>query len=186
LTDHDLPENPSADEGSWSGAVLDLAWDAGRNPRGVRGFGSVRLEGAGGTSSYGRGWTSAGITFPVLRRWTGAVEAGIGSSTGDLPLQRSFFPGGPSAFRGAEAGRFAGEAFWFGRAELATAFPAVRLVGFVDALSVGSRSTFTQGQPQVAVGGGVSLLDGIFRLDVARNLRGTESWKLFLYLDGLF
>jgi len=185
-TDHDLPENPEATEGSWSGASLHLAWAAGRDPRGIRGFGSVRLEGAGGTSAYGRGWTSAGITFPLFSRWTGAIEGGIGSTTGDLPLQRSFFPGGPAAFRGAEAGRFGGEAFWFGRAEVGTALPAIRLVGFADALSVGTRSDFGRGQPEVAVGAGISLLDGIFRLDVSRNLRGTESWKLFLYLDGLF
>ncbi|MEX1258860.1 MAG: hypothetical protein WEG36_14695 [Gemmatimonadota bacterium] len=185
-TDRDLPENPMAAEGSWGGAALHLAWDAGRDPRGVRGFGSVRLEGAGGTSSYGRGWTSAGLTFPLLRRWTGAIEAGIGSSTGTLPPQRSFYPGGPAVFRGAEAGRFAGEAFWFGRAEIGTSLPAIRLVGFADALSVGSRSGFTEGKPEVAVGAGISLLDGIFRLDVARNLRGTKSWKLLLYLDGLF
>jgi hypothetical protein len=185
-TDHELPENPTAQEGSWGGAALHLTWQAGRDPRGLRGFGTLRLEGAGGSSSYGRGWTSAGITFPLLRRWTGALEAGIGSSTGDLPLQRSFFPGGPAVFRGAEAGRLAGDAFWFGRAEIGTSFPAIRLVGFADALSVGTREGFTEGKPEVAVGAGISLLDGIFRLDVARNLRGTESWKLFLYLDGLF
>jgi hypothetical protein len=70
--------------------------------------------------------------------------------------------------------------------EAGTAFPAIRVVGFTDFLSVGSRNDFSRGRPEVAVGAGISILDGIFRLDVSRNLRGTESWNLFFYFDGLF
>jgi hypothetical protein len=36
------------------------------------------------------------------------------------------------------------------------------------------------------VGIGVSFLDGIARFDVARAVRGSDRWKVHLYLDGLF
>ncbi|MEX0856049.1 MAG: hypothetical protein WD056_00620 [Gemmatimonadota bacterium] len=184
--DHDFPENPTADEGSWVGAAFDFRWQAGSDPRGLRGFGALRMEAAGGASEYGRGWLSAGLTVPLFRRWSGAVEGGFGTSVGDLPGQRQFYPGGPALFRGSHAGQISGESFWFGRAEAGPGLPLFRLVGFVDALAVGPRDAFWDLDPAVAVGAGFSLLDGMFRVDLSRNVRGTDSWQVFLYLDGLF
>jgi hypothetical protein len=38
----------------------------------------------------------------------------------------------------------------------------------------------------LSVGIGTSLLDGLFRFDVARAVRGATGWKFHLYMDGLF
>src|SRR5690606_22115893 len=115
-TDHDLPENPSALEGHWIGAAFDLRWEAGTDPRRPRAFGAGAMEAAGGTTTCGRGWVRAGITVPLFGAWSGALEAGIGGSTGELPDPRRFFPGGASIFRGSRVGQVAAPAFGFGRA----------------------------------------------------------------------
>ena len=185
-TDRDLRENPEATEGSWGGAALRLRWEGGADPGRLRAFGSIRGEAAIGSSGYGRGWVSAGVTAPLLPRLAFAVEGGIAGSVGELPSQRHFFPGGPSIFRAAPPGEFSGEAFWFARGELGSGLPAVRTVAFVEALGVGSRETFRRVDPMVAVGGGISLLDGLIRLDIARLVQGGSGWRVLAYTDGLF
>ena len=177
-TDRALRENPEATEGSWGGAALRLRGEAGADPGRLQVFGAIRGEAATGSSDYGRGWVSGGITAPLLPRLAFAVEGGVGGTVGDLPAQRHFFPGGPSVFRAAPAGEFSGKAFWFARGELGSGFPALRTVAFVDVLGLNSRETFRSDEPVVAVGGGISLLDGLFRLDVARVVQGGSGWRV--------
>jgi hypothetical protein len=38
----------------------------------------------------------------------------------------------------------------------------------------------------MSAGVGASLLDGIFRLDLARALREPKGWRLHLYMGGVF
>jgi hypothetical protein len=147
-------------------------------------FGRTEGELGSGQTDYARGWTSLGITVPV-RRLTLGLEGGLGSSTGELPLQRRFFPGGPSVFRGARAGELAGDAFWFARAEVGRSYSGFNVVTFVDWMAVGSRDALWDSNPRVTLGTGVSVLDGLLRLDLGRNLREERDWKFDLYLDGL-
>jgi len=186
-----LPLNPSAREGRWGGISFDSRWEAGRDSRRPQAFGRVRTEAAAGTSEYLRAWGSLGATIPLTRRFSSALEGGIGGTLGDLPFQRRFAPGGPAIFRGLDSGELFGEAFWFARAELGGGLPAARLILFLDALEVAARSTsasFGEAEPAVAAGIGISVLDGLFRLDLSREIRGRgiDRWKLFLYRDGLF
>lgn len=186
-----LPLNPASSEGRWAGASVDARWSAGTDPREARSFGRVHVEGAGGSSRYLRGWTSAGVAVPLGEHWGSAIEAGIGASGGELPQQRRFAPGGPRIFRGLNSGEVFGEAFWFGRIEVGRGLPVARVILFFDALEIAPASTlpsFRESQPEAAVGIGLSVLDGLFRLDIARELpnEGRGGWKVFLYRDGLF
>jgi hypothetical protein len=84
-----------------------------------------------------------------------------------------------------------GESFWFVRAELGRGRPATRVILFVDALELASRTSmasFRETDAEFAAGIGVSLLDGLFRLDLARQFTrdGSGGWRVFLYRDGLF
>jgi len=185
-SDRLLPENPGAERGGWAGTALRVDGEAGRDPGGIRGFGGIQVEAAAGTSAYLRGWSRIGATRPIGGRLSVGVEGGGGAAAGELPLQRRFQPGGPSLFRGAAAGELAGEAFWFARAEVGAQRPAARLVLFLDALAIGSRAELGRTDPLLAAGAGISLLDGLLRLDVARRLEGDRGWKAFLYLDGIF
>jgi len=186
-----LPLNPAASEGRWAGVSLDSRWEAGRDSRRVSAFGRVRAEAAGGTTQYFRGWTSIGAAFSHGEKWGSAVEGGVGGSAGELPHQRRFAPGGPTVFRGISPGEHFGESFWFARVEAGRGRPAARVVLFVDALELVPRTSiasFREAETEFAAGIGVSILDGLFRLDLARQLTrdGTGRWKVLLYRDGLF
>ena len=59
--------------------------------------------------------------------------------------------------------------------------------GFLFRQWAGSRSEFTFDDPSISAGIGVSALDGLIRLDVARSLQGREpnAWRVYLSVDGL-
>ncbi len=114
-----------------------------------------------------------------------AIEAGAGTSWGGPPVQRLYYLGGGSTVRGFHESALVGDAFWYGRAEVATASPAFRLSLFGDAGWAGPKRAFTFEDPWIGVGAGVSLMDGVVRLDLARGVRRGKIWRLYLYLDGV-
>jgi hemolysin activation/secretion protein len=101
-----------------------------------------------------------------------------------VPLQGLWYLGGPTTVRGYEGAFLGGESFWRGRAEIATATPAARIVLFGDAGWVGARDAWETDPPLLSAGVGASFLDGLVRLDLARALRRPTGWRLELYLDG--
>ncbi|MNC95685.1 hypothetical protein D3C83_128650 [compost metagenome] len=66
--------------------------------------------------------------------------------------------------------------------------PAARAVGlalFMDGGWAGSRSRIRWDESVASAGVGLSVLDGILRLDAAWGWHGQEGRRLDLYLDGL-
>lgn len=162
---------------------LDMSWSRafGADPAGLQLTTAVRGEGATGTVTYGRAAVEATVTRPVAKYALG-LTASVGSSVGDLPPQRGWFLGGLRTVRGLPPGSAFGDAYWFVRPEVGTKFGAVRPVLFFDAGWAGSRDAFGQGRTLRGAGGGLSLLDGLLRFDVARNLARGGGWRADLYL----
>jgi hypothetical protein len=80
-----------------------------------------------------------------------------------------------------------GDAFWLARAELGLGHVAARPVLFYDLGWAGPRADFAQpGRPLSGVGAGVSLLDGLARIDVARGIWPEKRWRVDLYLEARF
>jgi hypothetical protein len=186
FSDSDLHENPVADEGWFGGAALVHRWQQGVDPSVPRVFSRLALEGAGGETAYGRARGSVGVTVPLAPGWDAAAEVGAGGSLGDLPHQRRFFPGGSAGYRGARVGELDGSSFWLGRTEIGRGLPAARVVAFADALRVMEDGDRIAGSSEVAVGLGASVLDGLLRVDVARQVTGGGHWRFLFYLDALF
>ena len=116
-------------------------------------------------------------------------QDGVPSS--NIPFPRSRlgsinFLGGSPSLRGFGTNHAHGTAFWRARGELATGLAAARIGVFSDVGWVGPRDDVRFDDPLLSVGIGTSLLDGLFRFDVARAVRGATGWKFHLYLDGLF
>jgi hypothetical protein len=181
----DLPDNPAAERGWWAGGATRLQWQSGVDPSRTQLLAETRLEAAGGTGSYGRGWASAALRVPVVPGWSGAVEAGGGTSVGNLPAQRRFFPGGSRIYRGERIGETAAEAFWFARTEVGRGPVGARISGFVDVRAAGPRESLFRVDPDVAVGLGASFLDGLLRVDLVRSLGDDGRLRLMAYFDGL-
>jgi hypothetical protein len=175
-----------ADDLDLYGGRLGLDWFAGTDPHGFILTGSLRGEAGFGDAEYRRADARLSISRPLFLGLAAALEAGAGAAWGDLPLQRSYFLGAAGTLRGFDLNEHVGPTFWRGRAELATAFAGARIAAFSDVGWVGERADFRVDDPLAAVGVGASFLDGIVRFDVARAVRGSDRWKVYLYLDGLF
>jgi len=147
-----------------------------------------RAAGEGANSAdYGRAsLTLRGIVpLPVGGLRAGA-ELAAGEHLGALPLQRAWFLGGAQTLRGFQASTLVGASFLRSRVEVTRPLGAGALAVFSDAGWVGDGvSRFSQRDALVSAGLGLSLLDGVLRLDVARGLRRGQGFRWDFYLDGI-
>jgi hemolysin activation/secretion protein len=109
-----------------------------------------------------------------------------------LPIQRAFFVGGLHTVRGQlakpdSAGRV-GNAFWLSRNELGLSrSSAIRPTLFLDVGWAGSRNDYANiGRPLSGAGVGLSMLEGLLRIDVARGIWPEKRWRTDFYLGSVF
>jgi hypothetical protein len=183
----DPPPNIQADEIAIAGLSGRLRMQAGVDPSEPITTGTVWGEVGVGDAEYGRLAIGATATLPLFWRVVGSLEGSAGTTFGEVPTQRLYYLAGPQTVRSFEAGQITGEAFWLARAEVAFGYPLVRLVTFGDFGSAGPRSELGMTATFIAVGVGVSMLDGLLRADLARGVHGAGPlrWQFLLYLDGL-
>ena len=195
-TDVELPENIAADRGDFFGLAGRVRVFSGVDPTAPIVSGTAWGEAASGDADYGRLAAQTALATPLLGRLTGALELGAGTTFGSPPTQRLYYLGGPYTLRGFKVGSARGEAFWLARAELGLSFKVVpfeespvgggvRLMLFGDAAWAGARDDFGADDYKIGVGAGASFLDGLFRIDLARGVRGGSDWWLHVYADGL-
>ncbi|MDB4873767.1 MAG: hypothetical protein JWM41_213 [Gemmatimonadetes bacterium] len=175
----------------------ELTRTFGIDPERANLFTRLRVEGAFtdgrdsiGMSGYGR--LAGDATFT---RGLGPLDAALtgaaGTSAGDLPAQRAFYVGGLQTVRGQfarpdGAGRV-GDAFWLARVEVGPKSLAARPTLFYDVGWAGRRADFAQpGRPLSGAGVGLSLLDGLLKLDAARGIYPEKRWRFDLSLGARF
>ena len=179
--------------GSW-----DLARSFGLDPNGFRLSSRFRSEAAliiPSQSGDRTNWYSRFVFDGTLSRRVGPLAAGLTGAAGvspgqGLPPQRYFYMGGLQTVRGQFArvqsspddGR-AGDTFWLARSELGLSGVGARPTVFYDAGWAGSSEVK---RPLSGAGVGLSFLDGLFRLDVARGIWPEKRWRTDLYLDARF
>lgn len=178
--------NIDADVATQSGADITLRRDFGLNPAKIRGGLEVGAKAENGTFDFVRPTATIRMSTPIPLHLVGAFEAAAGTSTGTVPQQSKWYMGGTTTLRGYPIGALSGDAYWRGRAEIATSLPFARLTLFSDAAWAGDRASFSTGKALLSAGAGFSVLDGIVRLDVAHALRGSHDWRVYLYTGGVF
>jgi hypothetical protein len=163
----------------------------GQDPQRPGGGVELHLQGERGDFEFGRARLHARAALPLWRGAKLALAAGGGTTFGDAPAQRRWILGGPFSLRGFEPGALAGPSFLSGRAEMMAPLrrvrggSALRLAFFTDAGWAGERDAVDWDGAKASAGVGLSVLDGILRLDVARGWKGGSDWRVDLYLDGL-
>jgi hypothetical protein len=182
---HVFAPNRLAERADQAGGSLTLRASAGQNPARVRWSGELTVLGSAGTFDFTRESALMQLSFPLPSRFVGGLEAAAGTSTGPVPTQSLWYLGGSRSVRGYNIGTINGTAFWRGRAEIGTSLPAARLVGFTDLGWAGDRNNIADRASMVSVGAGVSLLDGVLRMDLAHALRGQRGWKFHMSVDGV-
>lgn len=178
--------NIEADRAEQVGLEATLAGTRGANPLGWRGGAEASLLGSTGTFSFAQPRLTLRSAAPFPFGLLGALEVSGGATWGEAPIQSLYYLGGGRTVRGYDGNAARGETFWTARGEVATAFPGARVVLFSDAGWAGDADAFTADPLLLSVGAGVSFLDGLVRLDVARPLRevpGSGDFRVELQID---
>lgn len=184
--------NVVAQEGRWAGVEFGDRRTFGLDPTTWRAFTDVRAELAGGTSGYGRTLAEGTVMTPTWRSLSLAGTWAVGTTVGEPPAQRQFFLGGLQTVRGqfvsTTAPGFTGTAFWFGRHEVAYGSPAYRVTLFYDVGWAGPRGLLLQGTGTPLRGGGVgiTLVDGLFRIDYATGITPVQQTRWDVSVDVRF
>ncbi len=175
--------NVVATSGTYAGSAIRIRGQHGENPNGFRIFSDLRIESAAGDSTYGR----AALDF-TLASGLAAVTLSGGSSVGAIPAHRRWLLGGTNTVRGQSPDTTqSGTAYWLVRTEVGKLIQGARPVIFSDIGWVGDRNRMREiGRPLSGVGVGVSLLDGLFRFDVARGLFPRKQFRVDAYLEAIF
>ena len=179
--------NLLADAQDEVGASALLAPWWGTDPAAPQAGVEAYVQGAAGDRDYARTRLAVRGVLPFRE---GAVRAGVemaaGTSWGDVPAQRRWFLGGPETLRGYPPSTLVGPSFVRTRVGVTWVVQATSLGIFWDAgwagegLDVASRSVLS------SVGAGVSVLDDVIHLDVARGLDEPEETRWELYLEERF
>ena len=175
--------NPAADTAMQYGAELALRRAWGRDPEGFRLAAELRAAGAAGDFPHGGPVAFVRAGFPLPGPVIGSFEAEAGAVWGDPAFQHLRRVGGLTSIRGYDSSTLIGTASWRGRFEIATAVPVLRLALFSDVGWAGPRESLTTGRPLLSAGIGITLLDGLARLDLARAITTPTGWRIGLQLD---
>jgi hypothetical protein len=179
------------------GSGLRINHTAGLDPRGLRVLSDVRLETATALSRrdsiwnrYVRGGADITVSHGLPSQLMGAITLSGGTSAGTLPTQRLWYLGGAQTVRGQRPDTSAsGNAYWLTRTELAYDAGGYRPSLFADIGWTGSRDSLYKnqiGRPMSGVGIGSSIMDGLFRFDVARGLYPQKRWRVDAYVEARF
>ena len=189
--------NIEADHVEEAGAEIRLAPWLGNDPAGAQLGAELhgrwalwRVPGEKAVTDYRQaGLTLRGI-IPVTgdgwRRWNLGLEAAVGTTWGEAPVQRSWFLGGAQSLRGYPASTLSGLSYARARVEVSRLYEAGSAILFGDVGWAGERSGFDSRDVLYGIGVGGSLLDGLIRLDLSHGLKGPRKlFRVDLYLDAI-
>ena len=187
ISGSEFPPNVEADPVEIAGLAGRVRWQTGLDPSRIVLTATAWGEGAVGSVSFGRFAAGGGASIPLFGVLALGLDLSAGSTVGEVPAQRAYFLGGVHTLRAFPNGAVSGTSFWLGRLEVGNSSRSIRLVGFLDIGWAGPRSEFTFDDPALSAGAGISMLDGLVRLDVARSLQGRdpEAWRVYLSFDGV-
>ncbi|MCG6955602.1 MAG: outer membrane protein assembly factor [Gemmatimonadetes bacterium] len=177
--------NLQADEGWEVGGLVRLEPWWGTDPRSPQGGLSLLAQAAGGDFEYARASIVGRLAVPLPADFRVGLEAGGGTSWGHPPVQRHWLIGGPTTLRGYGPDTFEGTSYLRGRAELAHLFDFGALSLFSDVAWAGDRDAASLDAALTSVGAGLSILDGLIRVDLGWGLRSPRGSRLDAYLDGI-
>lgn len=176
--------NLQADEGWEYGGLLEISPWWGSDPRLAQGGLSMTLRGATGMTRFARGSLVGTLVLPLPSDLRVGLEAGVGTITGSPSIQRLWYVGGPRTLRGYAPRTMDGEDTLRGRVELARTFSFGALSLFSDYAWAGDLNTYHVRDGFSSAGVGLSILDGLIRMDAAYGLREPGGFRIDLYLDG--
>jgi len=191
--DRDFRENAPADAADQLGARLRLRGVWGADPERVRLSGEVTIGGQVGDFDLLRPEALVRFSAPLGAALSVGVEGAAGTVLGErTPLQALWQLGGAATLRGYAPGALLGQEYARGRAEVGWGAPALRTVLFGDAAWTGGERRFGPDDAPLgpdgalySAGVGLSQMDGLVRVDLARGLGSGGRWRLHVQMGGI-
>ena len=169
------------------GVATRLRGAHGLDPRGLRLTADARAEAATGTFDYTRGALDLTASRYLIGNVALALNGGAGTSGGTVSPQRAWHIGGTHTVRGFRPGTLSGDSYWLARAELGLGGSVLRPTVFYDAGWAGERLDWSESRGNVrGAGFGVSFLEGLARIDLARGVDPKTVWRAHLYVEATF
>jgi hypothetical protein len=165
--------------------TIDLMPRWGTDPSLARGGLDFTLQGGFGEADFARASLLGRVVLPLPADLRVGLEAGAGTSWGAPPPQRLWYVGGSRSLRGYEPRVGVGTSFGRARGELTRRhrFGAVSL--FSDLGWAGAAGDARFEDALLSVGMGLTLLDGLIRMDGAYALRAPRGLRLDFHLDAI-
>ena len=180
-------DNIVAERADLVGVGARLHGSHGLDPERFRALADLRAEGATGDFDFARAMVELTVSRGLFGKVQGSVTGAGGTSRGAVPTQRLWYLGGVHTVRGQPLAAAAGDAFWMGRGELGYAAPVIRPSIFHDIGWAGNRHDWrSPGRPISGAGVGLSVLDGLLRIDLAKGLRPNRGVRFDLTLEARF
>lgn len=184
--DHAFRPVIAADRADQLGTALTLRPWSGSDPRGVQVGTELFGQAETGDFEFARASATLRAAVPLGERVRAAAELVGGTAWGDVPVQRLWYLGGAHNLRGFEGSSAVGRDMLRGRLELARTLTWGAVAAFGDAGWAGDFDALRSDDVLVSVGAGLSVLDGLVRIDLARGVRGEDlDWRVELYLDAI-
>jgi len=192
-----FPANPAVDEGAdfgvetrfrpwWGVEASDAQFGVDVTAR------AARWQPADGKPHelYATASATLRTALPLLAtgriRWRIGAEAGAGTTWGRALPQRAWHLGGARTLRGHSDAVLAGPAYARGRVEVSGSVEFAGLGIFLDGGWAGDPADFLSARPTYGAGAGLTLLDGLLRVDLARSLHGPNPpWRAHFHLDSI-
>ena len=192
-----FPPNPAVDEGTEFGVEMRVSPWWGTEASGVQ-FGldvtaraaRWRPSDGGPRENYATASATLRAALPLfatgMGRWRLGAETGAGTTWGRALTQRAWHLGGARTLRGHSDAALAGPAFARGRVEASWSVEFAGLGVFLDGGWAGDPGAFRAARPTYGAGVGLTLLDGLIRVDLARGLHGSSPpWRTHFHLDSI-
>lgn len=192
-----FPANPPVDEGAefgiemrfspWWGAEASIAqFGLEVTTRAAR----WRPVNGGAHEDYATASATLRTALPLFTTGWGrgrlGAEAGAGTTWGRALQQRAWHLGGARTLRGHSDAVLTGPTFVRGRVEATWLFEFVGLGVFLDGGWAGDSGDFGTARPRYGAGVGLTLLDGLIRVDLARSLHGPNPpLRAHFHLDSI-
>ena len=177
--------NFMASEGWEYGGSIRLSPWWGSDPNLAQGGLELTLQGGVGDVEYARTSLLGRVVVPLPADMRLGLEAGAGTSWGTPSPQRLWYVGGSRTLRGYDPRTGAGTSFGRARVELARTYYFGAVSVFSDLAWAGDRDVISFDDALYSIGVGLSLLDGLVRMDAAYGLRDPRAFRLDFYLDAI-
>jgi len=148
----------------------------------------VRVHGqaAFGERDFASIGTTTDLVGPLPGPFSGGLRVQAGVATTRVPGQALYYLGGYKTIRGYPANIASGPSTFIFSGEIGTEIPLVRLVAFGDVGWANEVRKLFDEEALTSVGGGISIADGILRVDIAKGLSPGGVWRFQFATSGLF